>query len=126
MKRQTSKTIGLISALLICTGSTVTAFADAAPASYLRGDIDFNGKVEIEDAQIALKAYTNLVSQKPSGLRDPAFQAANVVRNGELDVTDAQCILKYYTDKDVAGKTDTTWEKVVGYDLLDDFYQAKP
>ena len=35
---------------------------------------------------------------------------------------DAQCILKYYTQKDVAG-LETSWEKVVGYDLIDEFYK---
>ena len=39
-----------------------------------------------------------------------------------LDVTDAQFILTYYTDKYLAYLEDTTWESVVGYDLLDSFY----
>ena len=39
-------------------------------------------------------------------------------------LTHAQCILRYYTEKDVAGKDGVTWETVVGYDLLDSFYQG--
>ena len=39
-----------------------------------------------------------------------------------LDVEDAQMILNYYTSKYVAKKTETNWEGVVGYDLLDSFY----
>ena len=37
MKDMTKRTISLISAMLLCAGSTVTAFAGGEPELYLRG-----------------------------------------------------------------------------------------
>ena len=40
----------------------------------------------------------------------------------EIKATDAQCILSYFGDRSVTKRYETTWEDVVGYDLLDSFF----
>ncbi len=117
MKDMTKRTISLISAMLLCAGSTVTAFAGGEPELYLRGDIDRDGVISVEDAQLALRAYTNKVAYNPTGLHPIQLEAANVLHDSEFDVTDAQCILKYYVENSVSGKT-ATWDQVTGRDKL--------
>ena len=78
----------------------------------LRGDIDGNGSVDVIDAQIALKAYAELMADNPSGLSEMAFRAADVDRSGDLSVTDAQYILQYYTLNTLSAKP-TAWEEII-------------
>ncbi len=113
----------------------------------VKSDYNLDDKVSVDDAQSVLKYYTNYVvagntSYKmnddpeldgPDGL---VFYLVNVrFRKGSkptdpmdnpqsVAADDAQCILKYYTQKDVAGLDSTTWESVVGYDLIDEFYKG--
>lgn len=118
MKNMTRKAIGLISAILLCTGSTVSAFAEAGQDLYLRGDINRDGAVTVEDAQLALVAYTNTVAEKPTGFKHPVqMEAANVLCDNEFDVADVQCILKYYVENTVSKRT-VTWDQVTGRDKL--------
>ena len=68
------------------------------------GDLDGSKDVSVSDAQLALKAYTEQVAGKASGLDKGQSVAADVNRDGAVSVEDAQLILKYYTEKYVAGK----------------------
>ena len=111
------KTTGMLAALLLLSGSTIGAFAAAEPAPYLRGDINRDGVVSVEDAQLALKAYTNLVAENPSGLNAVQFQAANVLQDSVLDVIDAQCILQYYVTNTVS-QGSVSWDQLTGRDQL--------
>ena len=111
----------------------------------VKGDYNLDDKVSVDDAQSTLKFYTNYYvagntnfklneDQELDGVDGLVFYLINVrfrkgsSRDDPLDnpqtvgADDAQCILKYYTQKDVAG-LDTSWEKVVGYDLIDEFYK---
>ena len=81
--------------------------------SPLRGDVDEDGAVSIEDVQIALKAYTVRVSGKNFGLTDRQLKAADVNDDAELSVDDVQNILIYYVNNTVAGKV-LTWEELLG------------
>ena len=78
----------------------------------ISGDISGDGAVSIEDAQLALKAYTEKLSGKPHGLTAAQFKAADVNHDGDLTVEDAQYILIYYTEKSVAGKN-ITWDDLL-------------
>ena len=112
----------------------------------VKGDYNLDDQVSVDDAQNVLRFYTNyyVADNKSYKLSDDPeldgengliFYLVNVrFRNGSqptdpmddpqtVSVDDAQCILRYYTEKDVAGKEGVTWETVVGYDLLDSFYQ---
>jgi biopolymer transport protein ExbD len=77
------------------------------------GDVNDDGEISVEDAQLALKAYTKRISGKDMELSDKQIKAANVNGDEELSVDDAQLILKYYTEKYVAGKN-ITWGDLLG------------
>ena len=83
-------------------------------AVYLLGDTNLDGTVDIQDAQLTLKAYTEGIAGKKSNLTPAQVKAADVNANNEVGVDDAQLILKYYTEKYVAAKADTTWDKLLG------------
>ena len=76
------------------------------------GDLSGNGTVGVDDAQLALKAYTEQFAGNGSGLTPGQLKAADVNGDGELTVEDAQLILMYYTETQVAGK-DVTWEMLL-------------
>ena len=69
--------------------------------------------VSVDDAQLALIAYTNKVAGKATGLTEKQLKAANVNGDAEFSVDDVQNILKYYTETKVAGKKDFTWDDIL-------------
>ena len=77
----------------------------------LKGDVNDDGEVGVEDAQMTLKAYTKRIAGLDMELTERQIKAANVNDDGELSVDDAQFILRYYTLKQVAGM-DVTWEEL--------------
>ena len=87
-------------------------FVSLGEAPAFPGDLTGDYTVGIEDAQLALKAYTETVSGKSSGLTAKQCKAADVNGSGDLTVEDAQLILIYYTEKEVAGKI-IIWEQLV-------------
>lgn len=58
--------------------------------SVTKDDVDENGKVELADAQLALKAALKIIT-----LDEKASKAADVTGNGKVELADAQLILKY-------------------------------
>ena len=96
-------------AVTTTTGSEITP----PEPEVLLGDINEDGEVSVEDAQLTLKAYTKRIAGLDMGLTERQITAANVNGDEELSVDDAQFILRYYTEKHVAGK-DITWEDVLG------------
>ena len=78
----------------------------------VRGDITLDGIVSIEDAQITLKAYTEVLAGNPSTLIALQKRTGDVDGSMTISVEDAQLILKYYTERSVAGKN-TTWEELL-------------
>ena len=76
------------------------------------GDLTGDGDISIDDAQTALKAYTEKLSGKDSGLTPGQLKAADINGDGQLSVEDVQYILIYYTENKVAGKH-MTWEDVL-------------
>lgn len=95
------------------TVTTVTTPAQTTEPAPLTGDVDENGKVSLEDVQLALKAYTKQVSGKDTELTDRQYRAANVNGDAKLSVDDVQNILIYYVTNTVAGKH-LTWEALLG------------
>lgn len=80
-------------------------------AVYMIGDTNLDGIVDVLDAQETLRAYTERIAGKGTGLTPAQTKAADVVNDDIVSVDDAQVILKYYTEKVVAGKKNTTWEQ---------------
>ena len=78
----------------------------------LRGDVNLDGVVNVEDAQLALNAYVAKMADLDTGLNDKQMRAADVNNNGELSIDDAQHILLYYVENDISGNP-TTWEDIL-------------
>lgn len=55
----------------------------------LEGDVNFDGKVSLDDAQLALKAALKIIS-----FDENQVKAADINQSGAVDMTDAQSILK--------------------------------
>ena len=79
----------------------------------LRGDVNSDGTVSVEDAQLTLRAYTQRIAGNEMGLSKAQIKAADITGDGELSVDDAQYILRYYTEKYVAGKDTLTWDDLL-------------
>ena len=79
---------------------------------YLRGDVNNDGEVSVEDAQITLNAYVEIMAGMESGLTWQQGKAADVDENNNVSVDDAQNILLYYVHNTLSG-TPTTWEELV-------------
>ena len=83
----------------------------AGTGQLLKGDVNGNGEIGADDAQMTLKAYVNMLADKESGLNDAQKQAADIDGDNAVTATDAQIILKYYVNT-LAGK-DVKWEDLL-------------
>ena len=85
--------------------------APASASGYKKGDVNMDGEITVEDAQLALIEYTEyLVAGKKHTLTDAQLELANVdeksfttsekigSRTSPVDVIDAWAILFYYTE----------------------------
>ena len=85
--------------------------APASAAGYKKGDVNMDGEITVEDAQLALKDYTEyLVAGNEHYLTDEQLELADINEKGEettektgtryspVTAVDAQGILFYYTD----------------------------
>ena len=95
------------------TTQPITTVSTLPVTDFVRGDVNSDGEVSVDDAQLTLKAYTERMAGNDMKLTDEQFKAADVDGNGEISVEDAQWLLKYYTEKYVAGK-DITWDDIFG------------
>ena len=98
--------------------NSIDYYRKTTPASAteaVTGDVNGDGKVSVDDAQLTLKAYTERIAGNDMKLTAEQIKAADVNSDGEISVDDAQNILKYYTEKSVAGK-DITWDDILGKD----------
>lgn len=80
-------------------------------AAPLKGDVSGNGEVDIEDAQLTLNAYVDIMSGKKNTLSAEQIMAADVNGDNAVSIEDAQFILNYYVQNNVADKP-TTWEEL--------------
>ncbi len=93
------------------TTTMTTVTTQTVPES-LRGDVNGDGVVDVADAQVALKAYVEVMAGNESGLSETAAHAADVDRNDSLSVLDAQYILQYYTLNTLSGQP-IAWEQLI-------------
>lgn len=77
--------------------------------SYARGDVNHSGRIDIEDATMALACYTAENLGLPATLDTLEQQAADVDFDGIITIDDAQMILVYYTVQDVTGNA-PSWD----------------
>ena len=58
---------------------------------FLLGDVDLNGKIQLVDAQLALRSFLRMIT-----LDSTQLLAADVDQNGRVNLTDVQLILKKF------------------------------
>ncbi len=95
------------------TSTTETTTTTTEPAkNILRGDVNLDGTVSIEDAQLALTAYTASMAGLESGLNEDQMTAVDVNLDHQLSIEDAQFILLYYVENSVSGNP-TPWDEIL-------------
>ena len=75
--------------------------------------MDGDGKVSVEDAQLALNTYVKNMAGKDNNLTEQQVKAADVNADGIVSVDDAQSILNYYV-KNVLSSSAITWDELLG------------
>ena len=93
--------------------TSATSDPNASVGKVSRGDINADGAVSVEDAQLALIAYVNRMAGSDTGLTTEQTQAADVNEDKEISVDDAQNILIYYVNNTLSN-TPTTWDELLG------------
>lgn len=93
--------------------TTVTSETTPTEPAYLPGDINGNGEITVEDAQLTLNAYVKGIAGKENGLSEQQSEAADINGDGTVSVDDAQFILIYYVKNTLSGKT-VTWDELLG------------
>ncbi|MCQ2417416.1 MAG: dockerin type I repeat-containing protein, partial [Oscillospiraceae bacterium] len=75
------------------------------------GDIDGNGDISADDAQMVLQEYVNILANKPRMFTTEQFAAADINGDGVIGSDDAQYILQYYVLK--LANIKVTWRDLV-------------
>ena len=94
------------------TEVTTTTTTTEPEKEILRGDVNLDGIISIEDAQTALTAYAAAMAGLDSGLSEDQMKAVDVNLDGQLSIEDAQFILLYYVENSVSGNP-TTWKQIL-------------
>ena len=76
------------------------------------GDVTGDGVISIEDAQLALNAYVDIMAGMESTLTAEQFKAADVSGDNIVSIDDAQMILNYYVLNTVSDIS-TTWGELL-------------
>lgn len=92
---------------------TLVFSTQASAPDYLTGDVDENGEVSVEDAQLALLEYVNAMTGLESSLTERQKRAGDVDGDHEVTVEDAQTILLYYVSNVLSGES-VTWDELLG------------
>ncbi|MBR5362224.1 MAG: dockerin type I repeat-containing protein [Oscillospiraceae bacterium] len=97
------------------TSETTTATGTTAPTEpdYLLGDINDDGSVSVEDAQLALLEYVNAMTGLESHLAEKQKLAGDINGDNEISVEDAQNILLYYVSNTLSGQN-IKWDELLG------------
>lgn len=98
-----------------CTPDIPHPYTPPAPR-YLLGDIDDDGTVQLEDAQLAVNAYAEALIGQDTGLTEIQRKAADPNGDGVLTAEDAQYILMYYAANTLAGSA-RSWIDIIIRDL---------
>ncbi|MBP0976171.1 MAG: hypothetical protein J6P20_08910, partial [Oscillospiraceae bacterium] len=79
------------------SNETHVLISDSGMDPFTIGDINLDGKVELEDAMLALSCYTQTITElADTGLTYSQQIAADIDQSGNVDLIDAMTILEYY------------------------------
>lgn len=80
----------------------------------LFGDVNQNGNIASDDAQLVLTHYAEAMAGNASPLTAAQLVIADVTGDGITDIGDAQLILKYYVEKIISGLQNINWRDITG------------
>ena len=78
----------------------------------LRGDVDGNGEVSVDDAQRTLLEYVRIMAGLTGNFSDVQKRAGDINGDDQISVDDAQMILLYYVNNTLSGKK-VTWDELL-------------
>jgi hypothetical protein len=93
--------------------TAVTGETTEPKPEYLLGDLNDDGTVSVEDAQLALLAYVDTMAGLDSGLTEKQKLAGDINGDKDISVEDAQTILLYYVRNTLSGES-VTWDELLG------------
>ena len=93
--------------------TTTTGTTTPTEPEHLTGDINDDGEIGVEDAQLALLEYVNAMTGLDSSLTEKQKLAGDVNGDKEISVEDAQTILIYYVSNTLSGQN-VTWDDLLG------------
>lgn len=79
----------------------------------LFGDVNHSGRVDSEDAILALREYNSIELMNETFLSATDRAIADVDGSGDVKVNDVLCILKYYNNKEIL-HSEITWYEITG------------
>ena len=110
MKHRNHKAICIAAAVLtaLSVPGAVPASAAEPKTALTRGDLNNDGVISVDDAQIVLSEYVRLLSGKRPTMTEAQINAADVNRDTVINVVDAQMILMYYCNTSLIN-VDKSW-----------------
>lgn len=71
---------------------------EKSSSTIMKGDVNMNGRIDPDDASLALAEYVRLSSGQPGTFTPEQFYAADMDDDGVLSAADASAILRLYTE----------------------------
>ncbi len=102
-----------VTTIVTTTTTTVTTTVTSSVPSvgYMKGDVNSDYLVDLDDAAVVLQAYAMSAAGLEYELSAEALAAGDINGNNRLDIDDASMILTYYA-RSAAG-LDISWEDIV-------------
>ncbi len=111
MKRD-SAFIGAFLAAVFLSSCNSAIMRKMNESAGIRGDLNENGVIDADDAQITLMFYVDSLSGMESNITDQQMTVGDINGDHFIDPVDAQLILMYYTKHQLAG-LQITWEELL-------------
>ncbi|MBQ8515895.1 MAG: D-alanyl-D-alanine carboxypeptidase [Ruminococcus sp.] len=111
------KILSGITALAAMTALTFPSAGLTASAA-LKGDVDQDGTITIQDATMALTEYARYAASLPSELDAGQLERADVDEDGLVTITDATYILTYYARQ--AASLSSSWADILPESIVPD------
>lgn len=83
--------------LIVDLGEPIYVEIEGERIMLLRGDVNFDGEISVDDAQMTLQEYANILAGKPGTFTELQNLAADMDEDGYITPSDAQTILQMYT-----------------------------
>lgn len=91
----------------------MTTETQPAQPEFLLGDVNDDGEVSVDDAQLTLLEYVEVMSGLKGSFTEKQKLAGDINGDRDVSVDDAQNILIYYVSNTLSGEH-VTWDDLTG------------